>query len=647
MSKTKRRAPRPATAVAGPYPPTVLRPRAVAPAAVPIALLAACAFWLGTSAGAMAQPAATAPQASPATAAPATAAAAAKPDPTPKLGAYMAGRVARSESDAKQAATYYREALSRDPNDPALLSQAFEMALADGDVTNAFQLAQKVVATGGDSRMARVMVATEAFKRGAYADAEALFKATDSNPVGELTANLGRAWARIGLSQGKEALDLVEQTKGNEGILAFYRYHKALLADVAGRKADARTAYERASKGGENKTLRFALAYAQHAASAGDLKLAQSTLQGQVDRARGDGHPMVKDYLRRVQAGEKLPLLVSTASEGLAEAYFGLGEALMSEGGLGTGLMFLQLALYLEPQSPFALATLANAYESTRKYDVANAAYDRIAKGTPLDTSIEIRKAINLNAMEKIDDAKKVLDGIIQREPQNQQPLETLGTILRGAKRFEEAIGYYTKAIALIGPKPEAKHWSYFYARGAAYERVKKWPLAEADMLQALKLAPDRAEVLNYLGYSWVDQGKNLKQGMQLIEKAVKAKPDDGYIVDSLGWAHFKQNSFKEAVRWLERAVELKPEDPVLNDHLGDAYWRAGREREARFQWEQSLTLKPEPEDKEKTEAKVKKGLPALAAAKPQPTRTKQSQQAEPKRKTVRQEPRQDANPVQ
>jgi tetratricopeptide (TPR) repeat protein len=125
--------------------------------------------------------------------------------------------------------------------------------------------------------------------------------------------------------------------------------------------------------------------------------------------------------------------------------------------------------------------------------------------------------------------------------------------------------------------------------------------------------------VLNYLGYSWVDQNKNLKEGMSLIEKAVALKPDDGYIVDSLGWAHFKLGNYKDAVRFLERAVELKPEDPVLNDHLGDALWKVGREREARFQWDQALTLEPEPEEVEKIKKKLAEGLPGTTQVRATP----------------------------
>jgi Flp pilus assembly protein TadD len=214
------------------------------------------------------------------------------------------------------------------------------------------------------------------------------------------------------------------------------------------------------------------------------------------------------------------------------------------------------------------------------------------------------------------------MEQVADRDPQDLKPLDALGAIMRGHKRYDEAIGYYTKAIGII-KKPEPRHWSYFYARGTSYERVHKWPQAEADLQQALKLSPDEAMILNYLGYSWVDQNKNLKAGMALIEKAVKLKPDDGYIVDSLGWAHYRTGNFKEAVKWLERSVELRPDDPILNDHLGDALWRVGREREAAFQWYQALTLKPEPEDAEKIQKKLTSGLPALVKA-AAPRRTQQ-----------------------
>jgi Flp pilus assembly protein TadD len=188
------------------------------------------------------------------------------------------------------------------------------------------------------------------------------------------------------------------------------------------------------------------------------------------------------------------------------------------------------------------------------------------------------------------------------------QALDALGNILRARKQYADAVDVYNRAIDMI-TKPDRRHWVYYYARGTSYERLNNWPPAEADLKKALELYPDQPLVLNYLGYSWIDQGIKLDEGMRLIERAVAVKPDDGYIVDSLGWAHYKRGNYAEAVRYLERAVELRPDDPVLNDHLGDALWKVGREREARFQWDQSLSLKPEPDDALKTRRKLEEGL--------------------------------------
>jgi tetratricopeptide (TPR) repeat protein len=553
------------------------------------------------------------------------------PPVSTQLGSYMAGRVARSVNDVSAAASYYNLALARDPENEILLEHAFLTQVTEGNWQTATPLAEKLVKIQPGHRMAQAYMGLTEFKKSNFTEADTRLKAAAVNPIGELTSLLARAWVKQAAGKTQEALDLLDAPKQPEWAQVFLRYHKALLADSVGRTAEARTIYERIYRT-DQKTLRIALAYAQHAARAGDFKLAKQVLDQHLERSKGEGHPMARALSAQIEGGERAVLLVATPTEGLAEVFYGLGEALTGEGGVGPGAVFIQMALYMQPTFPFALATLANVYESTKNYDAAIAAYNRIPRGTPLESSIEIRKALNLNQLEKIEEAKSVLDALVLEDPKDLKPLDALGTMMRGHKRFDEAIDYYSRAIGLI-KKPEAKHWTYYYARGTSYERVKQWPKAEADLQTALRLAPDQPLVLNYLGYSWVDQNRNLKQGVALIEKAVRMKPDDGYIVDSLGWAHYRQGNFKEAVKWLERAVELRPEDPVLNDHLGDAFWRVGREREARYQWEQSLTLKPEPEDAEKVRAKLEKGLPTLARAPAARVVPKQAQRPEPLKK--------------
>jgi tetratricopeptide (TPR) repeat protein len=554
---------------------------------------------------------------------------------TSQLGSYLAGRIARGLHDTAAAAAHYESALTRDGGNVALIEQALLMDATEGRFDRAITLAKKLAEVQPTHRMARLVLGLDSAKAGRWAEASEHFKSSAASPMGELTGTLARAWAASAQGDHKTALDLLEGGKQPEWAQFYLRYHKALISDRAGRAQDARTAYERIFRN-EAKILRVAIAYAHHASNAGDQKLARTVIEEHVKKSTGTPHPWARSLGETLKGNERLKLLVEAPLDGLSEVFFGLGEALSTEGnaGISIGAVYLQMALYLKPDAPFALAALANVYESMKHYEAAIETYDRIAKGTPLQSSIEIRKALNLNQLERVDEAKGVLERLIQQDPTDLRPLDALGSIMRGHKRFAEAVEYYTLIIDSLGSKPDKKHWTYFYARGTSYERMKKWPPAEADLQKALVLAPDQPLVLNYLGYSWVDQNRNLKQGMALIEKAVNLKPDDGYIVDSLGWAHYRLGNFKEAVKWLERAVELKPEDPVLNDHLGDAFWRVDRKLEARFQWEQALTLKPEPEEVEKIQRKIQKGLTTKEANKPVRKAKEPARNEQPRKQT-------------
>jgi tetratricopeptide (TPR) repeat protein len=539
------------------------------------------------------------------------------------LGSYLAGRVARAQNDTPAAASYYGKALQQDPDNEVLIEYAFQMEASEGNWPRVEALARKLVEAQPSHRTARAFLGLVAFKAGRYQEAEEHFSEASSHPIGELTSTLARAWIYQAQNRTQDALNLLEGQKLPDWAQYFMRYHRALVADVAGRTAEARAAYDRIAKG-DQRTLRVALAFARHAAHAGDTKLAQTILNSHLQRAKGEGHPDAHALLEQVEAGKHPELLVRTPAEGLSEVFFGLGEALSGEGSLAVGVVLLQFSLYLNPDATFPLVTLASAQETTKRYAAAIASYDRIPKGTPLEVNIEIRKALNLNQLERVDEAKTLLDELARQHPRDIRVFEALGSLMRGHKRYDEAADYYTQAIALID-HPEEKHWTFYYSRGTCYERLKKLPLAEADLQKALQLSPNQSLTLNYLGYTWIDHSRNLQQGLALIKKAVSLKPDDGYIVDSLGWAFYRLGNYKDAVKHLERAVELRPEDSTLNDHLGDAYWRVKREREARFQWEQALTLQPEPADAEKIKHKLEHGLPSAAQVR-QPRRNKQVQ---------------------
>jgi Flp pilus assembly protein TadD len=223
--------------------------------------------------------------------------------------------------------------------------------------------------------------------------------------------------------------------------------------------------------------------------------------------------------------------------------------------------------------------------------------------------SAEIQAGLALDGMNRQPDAIARLQKIVDEHPKDIDAISALGSLQRSAKQFDVAAETYSKAIALLD-KPDRSNWTLFYFRGVCYERAKQWPKAELDFKKALELFPDQPLALNYLGYSWVDQGMNLDEAFKMLQRAVDLRPSDGYIVDSLGWAHFKLGHYEEATRLLEKAIELKPADPVVNDHLGDAYWRMGRKLDAHFQWNHARDMGPEPEDLPRILKKIDSGLP-------------------------------------
>jgi Flp pilus assembly protein TadD len=185
--------------------------------------------------------------------------------------------------------------------------------------------------------------------------------------------------------------------------------------------------------------------------------------------------------------------------------------------------------------------------------------------------------------------------------------------MLRREERWAEAIPVYDAAIALV-PEVKPDHWALFFSRAICEESLRNWDKAEADFRKALELNPDQPQVLNYLGYSFVDRGVNLDEALAMIERAVKAEPDSGYIIDSLAWAYFRLGRYADALAPMEKASLLEPVDPIVTDHLGDVYWAVGRKREAEFQWRRALSFDPEEKDATRIRRKLEIGLDAVLA---------------------------------
>jgi tetratricopeptide (TPR) repeat protein len=522
-------------------------------------------------------------------------------------GSYLAARHASVERDAASAAAFYRSALRTDPKNNELLDRAFISSLADGDIDEAVKLADRILTMDKANRVARLVVGVRDLKQKKYAAAQLNINQSIRGPITDLVATLLSGWANYGAGDAKAAVAGIDKLTGPEWYPIFKDLHTGMVLEISGKDKDAGARFERAYKL-DDSMLRVSDAYARWlsrnkdgAAAAGIYEAFEKKLPR---------HPLVQEGLRDTKAGKKLPPLVDSAQAGAAEALYGIGATLTRRGGEDLALVYLQLALYLQPNHPLALLSLADLYESVKKPQMAIKVYERMPASSPLKRNAQIQLATNLDAADRSEEAIKILKGVTAEAPKDIEAIMALGNIERGRKKFSDCAGTYAQAIDANPGVTDKNTWVTYYYRGICEERSKQWNKAEVDMRKALELQPEQPHVLNYLGYSWIDQGINLDEGMKMIKRAVDQRPDDGYIVDSLGWAFYRIGNFEDAVKNLERAIDLKPEDPTINDHLGDAYWRVGRTLEAKFQWAHARDLKPEAEELPKIEAKIANGLP-------------------------------------
>ena len=522
-------------------------------------------------------------------------------------GSYLAARHASADRDAGVAASFYRAALRLNPKNNDLLDRAFISSVADGEMEEAVKLAGKILAIDKTNRVARLVEGVHALKQKKYTAAQQHINQSVRGPITDLVATLLSSYAMQGAGNTSAALANIDKLTGPEWYPIFKNLHAGLIDELANRQKDAGVRFEAAYKL-DGTALRIVDAYGRWLSR--NKGPTEATALFETFSTKVPRHPMVLDALKDLKAGKKLPAQIDTPQAGAAEALYGIGSSLTRRGGEDLALIYLQLALYLQPTHPLALLSLADLYESVKKPQFAIKVYERMPANSPLKRNAQIQLATDLDSVERTDEAVKILEEVVASDAKDTEALTALGNIQRARKKFDDCSETYTKAIdSSDASKPS---WVLFYFRGICEERSKRWPKAEADLKKALELQPEQAHVLNYLGYSWVDKGMNLPEGMAMIRRAVEQRPDDGYIVDSLGWAYYRIGDYDNAVKTLERAIDLKPEDPTINDHLGDAYWRVGRTLEAKYQWTHARDLKPEAEELPKIEEKIANGLPDL-----------------------------------
>ncbi len=520
-------------------------------------------------------------------------------------GAYLAARIAESENDFRAASGWYGKAILSDSGNARLLEGALLAEMGNGDFAIATEAAGRLKALGGaTSQLAELALLADEAQREDYA--AILAAAETDRDLGDLVDSLIEAWAIVGEGRMSDALTAFDAIAATKGLEAFGYYHKALALASVGDFEGADAILSGRAAGPIAVMRRGVFAHAEI------LSQLERNAEGVelLNRSFGPGpDPIVDPVRKRLEAGEPLPFTtVRNARDGIAEVFFTVATALGDEADPVYTLLHLRVAGFLRPDHSDALLLTADVLENLGQHQLAAETYAIFPPEDPSYVSAEIGRAGALRSQGNSDAALEALQALARSHGTLLGVQFALGDMLRMEERFDEAEVAYTAAINLV-PEIGEDDWVLFFYRGICHEQSKDWAPAEADFRRSLELNPDQPQVLNYLGYGLVDRGEKLDEALGMIEKAVAASPDQGYIIDSLAWAYFRLGRYDEALVPMERASLLEPVDPIVTDHLGDVYWMVGRKLEAQFQWRRALSFGPEEKDATRIQRKLEVGL--------------------------------------
>lgn len=509
-------------------------------------------------------------------------------------GPYLAARLAAFSSDYAEAAHYFGRLLQRDASNPANVESAMIVFAAIGDFDRAATAARLFGPEGSGRQLSNMVLLVEAMVNNRLGEAATSLSA--GAVTGPLLDGLLLGWTYAGLGQMAEALDAFETLATREAFAPIAHVHRAFVLAMVGDFEGADDILSGRAHGPLRLGPKGIQAHAQILAQLERRDAARDLLDQVLQQNANADLAALRAELEG--GGPVQYTTITTAQQGMAEAFFALAAVVNGEASDSYTLLHARASMALDPRNADAALLSASILEGLGQYQLASAALDTVPEDHPAFVDAEIARSEVLYADGDAEAAAEVLRDLAAVHPERRMIFAALGDTLRRTDQFEEARSAYSAAIALSGP-PEARDWFLFYARAVTNERTDRWPEAMADFDQALVLNPEQPLVLNYYGYSLVEKRQRLDEALAMIEKAVEGRPDDGYITDSLGWVLYRLGRFPEAVAPMERAVALTPLDAVINDHLGDVYWMVGRKREAEFQWRRALSFIPEVNDTE------------------------------------------------
>ena len=542
--------------------------------------------------------------------------------PAPEIyglaGPYLAARMAAIQNDFRTAGDYSLRALAQDDTDTFLQDSALVALISAGEMERATALAGTITHQGRATELAHLLRRTDMARAGRWDDLIAAIDAVPApsetgDPTGgnQLIDGMTRAWALLGAGRASESLSAFKELATMRGAAPMVNYHLALAKAKVG---DFEGAEELLDEPDTGSHILGVIAHAQVLSQLERNRDAIAMLDATPNIAEEPHLIALRD---RMKNGETLPFdIVDTPADGIAQVFLTFGAVLAgSDEPDPLALIHARLAEYLSPRLGEARLLAAQLLQNFGQFDLAEQEFEALRELGDMRPVAELTRIDALARADRLADAEKAALALTATHPELAQGWLALGDLLRQQDKFAQAVPAYDKALSLIGDGSPEMRWFPLYARGIALERAGQFQKAEADFRAALKIRPDSAQVLNYLGYSLVDRNENLDEALKLIQRAVELRPDDGYILDSLAWAYYRLGRYDEAVAPMERAVAAMASDSLVNDHMGDIYWMVGRKREAEIQWHRAQSLKPQTEaEAHRIRAKLDRGLDAVLA---------------------------------
>ena len=522
-------------------------------------------------------------------------------------GSYLSAIHAERNNDFSSASKFYSLSLENDAYNIFLLNGAVRSNIKNGNFSDALFFSKRLIKLKEEAPITSLLMLTTAIKNEEFNKAKLLLN--EPNQFNIYLEAILTGWLEIGAGNIGKGLNYFKESENAKKLGSISRNHLALALAMVGDFEKADAILSDFTNGSNLIDRESVIAHAQIMAQIGKNLEAVELL----DRFLIGNDDLEISKLRRlIDAGAPVKYdYVTNSKQGAALALYTVANAINNEKDYALSLIYSRLVHHIDNKNIENILLISENLLNLEQYKLAIENYNNVPNNHIKFKNAEIGRANALYFQGEEEGSIEVLIALVRDNPKDIELHTTLGNSLRRSEKFLEASIIYNEAILLIENKG-LKSWFEYYAKGICNERLGNWELAEVDFRKALAIEPNQPSLLNYFGYSLVEKGIHLEEALDLIKRAVRGQPNDGYITDSLGWALYRLEKYSEAVTHMERATELMPLDPIINDHLGDVYWAVDRHTEAEFQWRRALSFDPEEKDAKRINKKLNIGLDAV-----------------------------------